>query len=112
MLKLLQNDPKERLSAKLALEHEWFSLSLSEDNSNLVDAARMFVDRRRLKKDRPHEFKQLEQVTMGELTDEILRFGLDRNESKDTLKHHHSAIYADDILDQIRQNSEFSRDQK
>jgi len=51
VLQLLQTDPRERLSAKQALCHEWFALNLSEDDSNLEDVAQKFDHRRRLKVD-------------------------------------------------------------
>jgi len=38
---------------------------------------------------------------MGQLTDHILRYGLEYIENNSRTKHHHSAIFEDDVLDQI-----------
>ncbi len=50
-MKLLTNDPTWRLSAEQALQHEWFSASLPEEQSNLEVAVQLFGERSKLKKD-------------------------------------------------------------
>ena len=85
---------------------------MSEEKSNLEVAVQLFGERSKLKKDQPHEFKKRERVTMAALTDEILRFGIDRNTGLDLTHRHKSVIFEGDVLDQLLQNNALSREDK
>ena len=61
----------------------------------------LFNERIKLKKDQPHEYKKRERVTMAALTDEILRFGIDRSSLFDGLQRTKSDINHWDLLDQL-----------
>jgi hypothetical protein len=49
---------------------------------------------------------------MAALTDEILRFGIDRTSPYDGMQRTKSDINHWDVLDQLEQNNALSRDQK
>jgi hypothetical protein len=76
-------------------------VSLSEEQSNLEQAVLLFGERRKLKEDQPHEYIKRERVTMAALTDEILRFGIDRTSLFDGLQRTKSDINHGDWLDQL-----------
>jgi len=77
ILLLLNRDPLERLSARTALKHPWFSLKLTTKSVPLDLAADKMKQRRETKIQRPHEYQNSERITMKALTDEILRYGID-----------------------------------
>ena len=47
---------------------------------------------------------------MAALTDEILRYGIERTETLDLNHRHKSVIFEGDVLDQLIQNNGLSRD--